>query len=93
MGWNMDVASYFIQLDRRQLAEGTCHDLEVAKRDQWMGTNPYTFDIRPTPRIPFDIGTSHAFMLISNASINMSAIAASHPPQEGLHDNLLEAHL
>jgi hypothetical protein len=29
--WNMDVASYCIRLDRRQLAEGTYHDLEVAK--------------------------------------------------------------
>jgi hypothetical protein len=93
MAWNIDVASYCIQLVQRQLAEGTYHDLEVAKGDRWTGTNPYTSDIRPTPRIPFDIGDSHAFILTSNTSINMSAIATSHPPQEGLHDDLLEAHL
>jgi hypothetical protein len=80
MGWNMDVASYCIQLGRRQLAEGTYHDLEVAKGDRWTGTNPYTYDIRPAPQIPFYIGTSHGFMLILNASINGLAIATSHPP-------------
>jgi hypothetical protein len=40
MGWNMYVASYCIRLDRRQFAEATYHDLEVAKGDQWTGTNP-----------------------------------------------------
>jgi hypothetical protein len=87
------VASYCIWLDRRQLAEGTYHDLEVAKGSRCTGTSPYTSDIRPTPQIPFDIGDSYVFMLISNASINGSAIATSHPPREDLHDNLLEAHL
>jgi hypothetical protein len=89
----MDVASYCIRLDRRQLAEGTYHNLEVAKRDQWTGTNLYTSDIGHTPYFHFNNPIPHAIMLISNTSINVSPIANSHPPQVDLHNNLLEAHL